>query len=62
MGDDEAGMGTAFGRGGWVKPAAEGYCVGCFERDILPVHDGPFEINFGEEDKREWSKIVEKWV
>ena len=62
VGEDEAGVRAGFGGGGWIEPAAEGYSVSCFEGDILTGHDGSFEINFGEEDKREWSKIVEKWV
>jgi hypothetical protein len=62
VGEDEAGMRAAFGGGGWVEPAAEGYSISCFEGDILTGHDGWFEIDFEKEEKREWSKLVEKWV
>jgi len=34
VGEDEAGVRAAFGGGGWVEPAAEGYSVSCFEGDI----------------------------
>jgi len=62
VGEDEAGVRAAFGGGGWVEPAAESDSVSCFEGDILTGHDGWFEINFEEEDKRECSQLVRKWV
>jgi hypothetical protein len=51
VGEDEARVRAAFGRGRWVEPAAEGYSVSCFERDILTGHDGWFEINFKKEER-----------
>jgi hypothetical protein len=55
VGEDETGVRAAFGGGGWVEPAAEGYSVGCFERNILTEHDGWFEIGSGNEGERERS-------